>query len=86
MAGRPAQTYIQQLSEDTGCSPEDRPEAMNDRESAERGSGISVPAARHDVDDDDDTISVIVTLPQPVYNSIFTSLLLCNNTVNQSEK
>ena len=31
-AGRPAWTYIQQLYEDTGCSPEDLPEAMNDRE------------------------------------------------------
>ena len=31
-AGRPAQTYIQQLCEDTGCSPEELPEAMNDRE------------------------------------------------------
>ena len=31
-AGRPVQTYIQQLCEDTGCSPEDLPEAMNDRE------------------------------------------------------
>ena len=31
-AGRPARTYIQQLCEDTGCSPEDMPEAMNDRE------------------------------------------------------
>ena len=30
--GRPARTYIQQLFEDTGCSPEDQPEAMNDRE------------------------------------------------------
>ena len=30
-AGRPARTYIQQLCEDTGCSPEDLPEAMNDR-------------------------------------------------------
>ena len=28
-AGRPAQTYIQQLCEDMGCSPEDLPEAMN---------------------------------------------------------
>ena len=25
-------TYIQQLCEDTGCSPEDLPETMNDRE------------------------------------------------------
>ena len=31
-AGRLNQTYIQQLSEDTGCSPEDLPEAMNDSE------------------------------------------------------
>ena len=31
-SGRPARTYIQQLCEDTGCSPEDLPEAMNDRE------------------------------------------------------
>ena len=31
-AGRPARTYIQHLCEDTGCSPEDLPEAMNDRE------------------------------------------------------
>ena len=31
-AGRPARTYIQQLCGDTGCSPEDLPEEMNDRE------------------------------------------------------
>ena len=31
-AGWPAWTFIQQLCEDTGCSPEDLPEAMNDRE------------------------------------------------------
>ena len=31
-AGRPTRTYIQQLCEDTGCSPEDLTEAMNDRE------------------------------------------------------
>ena len=30
-AGRPARTYIQQLCEDTECSPEDLPETMNDR-------------------------------------------------------
>ena len=30
--GRPARTYIHQLCEDTGCNPEDLPEAMNDRE------------------------------------------------------
>ena len=31
-AGRPTRTYILQQWEDTGCSPEDMPEAMNDRE------------------------------------------------------
>ena len=31
-AGRPARTYIQQICEDTRCSPEDLPEAMKDRE------------------------------------------------------
>ena len=31
-AGRPARTYIQQLCEDRGCSPEDLPRVMNDRE------------------------------------------------------
>ena len=31
-AGQPAGTYIQQLCEDTGCSPEDLLEAMNNRE------------------------------------------------------
>ena len=31
-AGQPVRTYIQLLCEDTGCGPEDLPEAMNDRE------------------------------------------------------
>ena len=31
-AGRPARTYIEQLCEDTGSSPEDLPEPKNDRE------------------------------------------------------
>ena len=30
-AGRPARIYILQLCEDTGCSPDDMPEVMNDR-------------------------------------------------------
>ena len=30
--GRPALTYIQQLCADTGCTPEDQPGAMDDRE------------------------------------------------------
>ena len=55
-AGRPARTYIQQLCEDTGCSPEDLPEAMNDREKWRERLMISVLAARHDDDDDDDSV------------------------------
>ena len=35
-AGWPAQTYIQQLCEDTRCSPEDLPEAMDNREKYRR--------------------------------------------------
>ena len=31
-AGRPARNYIQQLCADMGSSPEDLPEAMDDRE------------------------------------------------------
>ena len=38
-AGRPAWTYKQQLCEDTGCNPEDLPEAMNDREKWWEGQG-----------------------------------------------
>ena len=49
-AGRPAQTFIQQLCHDTGYNSEDLPEAMIGRR-GERGSGISVPAARYDDDE-----------------------------------
>ena len=52
----PARTYIQQLCEDTGYSPEDLPEAMNDREKWRERVRISVLAARHDDDDDDVSI------------------------------
>ena len=56
---RPARTYIQQLCEDTGCSPEDLPGAMNEGEKwreRERESGISVLEARHGDNDDDDLL------------------------------
>ena len=53
-----SRTYIQQLCEDRGRSPEGLPEAMNDRESGERGSLMSVLAARHHDDDDDDGIMI----------------------------
>ena len=59
-AGRPARTYIQQLCEDTGCSPEDLPEAMNDREKWQERSGISVLVARHDDEDDDRYIYIYI--------------------------
>ena len=68
-AGRPARTYIQQLCEDTGCNLEDLPEAMNDRRSGERGSGISVLAARHD----DDDISLYQYIMQYIHIYIFTN-------------
>ena len=64
-AGR--RTYIQQLCDDTGCNPEDLPEAMNDRGRGRRGSGISVLAARHDDDDDDDDIYIYVCVCVCVY-------------------
>ena len=47
-AGRPARTYIQQLCEDIGCSPEDLPKAMNNRE---WWSGMSLLMAWQDDDD-----------------------------------
>ena len=52
-AGRPARTYLQQLCEDTGCSPEDLPEAMNHRKKwRERVRDIRAS------DDDDDDIFI----------------------------
>ena len=57
-AGRPARTYIQQLCEDTGCSPEDLPEAKNDREKWWESVRISVLAAR----DDDDDVSAYICI------------------------
>ena len=45
-AGQPARTYLQQLCADMGCSPEDLPEAMDDREGwRERVSDIRVDGA-----------------------------------------
>ena len=46
-AGRPARTYIQQLCEDTGCCPENLPEAKNDREKWREGQGY--PCYQHDM-------------------------------------
>ena len=46
---RSARTYIQQLCADTGCSPEDLPEAMD--EGGERGSRLSVLREQRDDND-----------------------------------
>ena len=48
-AGRPARTFIQQLCEDTGCSPKDLPEAMNDREGWRERESRGYPCWQHDV-------------------------------------
>ena len=53
-AWRRARTYIQQLCADTGCSLEDLPEEMDDREGWRKMSGRSVLMARHDDDDEYD--------------------------------
>ena len=50
-AGRPARTYIQQLCDDTGYKTCQRRWMIGRR--GERGSGISVLAARHNNDDDE---------------------------------
>ena len=73
--GRPARTYIQQLCEDTGCSTEDMPEAWTIGKSGERGSGISVLAARHD--DDDDVLLFIVCTQLNAFNYCY--LLFARN-------
>ena len=44
----PSRIYIQQLCADTGCSPEDLPGAMDDKDGWGRGSGRSELVARHD--------------------------------------
>ena len=44
-AGRPARTYMQQLCDDSGCNPEDLPEAMNNRETW-RGRVRDIRASR----------------------------------------
>ena len=71
-AGRPARTYIQQLCEDSGCSPEDLPEAIG--RSGKRGSGISVLVARHNDEDDNDltkSLSGQSREAQPTWKKIF---------------
>ena len=52
-AGRTARTYIQQFWADIGCSPENLPEAMDDRDGGERRFR-DIHADGHDNDDDVD--------------------------------
>ena len=50
-AGRPARTYIQQLCEETGCSLKTYQKWWTIGRSSEKGSRISMLAARHDDDE-----------------------------------
>ena len=47
-AGQPAKTYIQQLWADTECNLEDLPEAKDNREGGEGGSGRFTLVTRHE--------------------------------------
>ena len=81
-AGRPARTYIQQLCEDTGCSSEDRRRWKIGR-NGERGSGISVLAARHDDDDDDIYIYIFILKDQfwcVYYLAVWSNFNLLHNS------
>ena len=60
--GQPAKTYLQQLCTDTGCSQENQPKAMYDRDQCrerererERESEKSI-LARHDDEDNEDVL------------------------------
>ena len=71
-AGRQARTYIQQLCEDTGCSPEDLPEAMNNREKwRERVRDIRAGG----------TMMMMMMIYILVYSSHNLPLVICLHTV-----
>ena len=73
-ARRPARTCIQQLHEDTECSPADLPEAMNDRE--KRGEGVRDIRARgttDDDDDDDDYIYIYIFDEYRIHHNLYTN-------------
>ena len=79
-AGRTARTYIQQLFADTGCSPEDLPEAMDNREGGEIGSGRSLLMAWRD--DDDDDIHIYISLLFCECNfSVFLTVVALRQTI-----
>ena len=61
-AGWPARTYFQQLCEDTGCSPKDLAEVMNDREKwREWIRDIRASGTTRRWSDDDDIVNRIVS-------------------------
>ena len=84
----PAQTYIQQLCEDIGCSPEDLPEAVNDRERwRERVRDIRADGTRR-WDDDDLSIYVIFQIAfffltdQLEMHNLMSNFLLISYTIS----
>ena len=48
-AWQPVQTYIQQLCANTGCSPEDQPESMDDREGWQQQLGVDTRCSPEDL-------------------------------------
>ena len=69
-AGRPARTYIQQLCEDMGYSPEDLLEAMNDRGEVAR-DGQGYPCKWHDM--------MILLIINDVISYIWIGILACTS-------
>ena len=82
-AGRPARTNIHQLCEDTGCSPEDLPETMNDWEKwRERVRDIRASGTRwwwwseypastaHDIQKHWTAVSTLLALITSVYRDL----------------
>ena len=75
-AERQARIYIQQLCEDMGCSPEDLPEAMNDREKWRQRV--------RDIRDDDDGDISYHTLKMDSSNlNIFSELARTGKTISR---
>ena len=74
-AGRPARTYIQQLCEDTDVALKTCQRRWTIGRSGERESGISVLAARHDDDEEDDL---------HIVKSFQVLLWITNNSIRQS--
>ena len=65
----PARTYVQELCEDTGCSPGTYRKRWTIGRGGERGSGISVLMARQD--DDEDEIFLVYCVRRNCLNNCF---------------